>query len=427
MAAFVEPHKPHAPGMLGLQNLVRGFDSRRRLYIVGRRVLAWQRIGNGLPSPPHEMRAVKGHLQDRGNGTWRLFVDISPDPITGRRRQRTKTFRGSRRQANSELARFIVQAEGGDLNDIDRITISELVEAWYEHASPDLEPNTTRGYRSKIDTHIIPVLGHIRIARAGPHDFDHLYDTMRSKKLKPNTILGVHRILHVAFEQARKWKWIRDNPVSDASPPRVEKEEPDDLDPAIVAKAVATAPERLRNIALLAVITGARDAELCGLRWTDLDRHARTLKIQRRVVWVKGGYVIRPLTKTKKPRIVGLDRRTVARLRIMHYHARLYAVAGDVDLPDDAFIFSEEIDGTPIKPNVVSQRWVRHRTKLGLTLTFHQLRHFSLSVLLDAGHQLSRVSHRGGHARQSTTSDMYSHIMRATDHDLADEIAKKIR
>jgi integrase len=370
---------------------------------------------------------VKGHLQERSPGVWRLFVDAAPDPLTGRRRQRTRTFHGTRRDAETALATFVTESSAGNLNDHATITIGQLIEAWYEITAPGLEPNTTRGYRSKIDTHIIPTIGHLKIARVDTRTFDVFYVKLGNDGLAPNTILGIHRILHTAFEQARRWKWVRDNPVSDARKPTPEKEEPDDLDPALVAKTIACAPEQLRNIALLAAITGAREAELCGLRWTDLDRHARVLRIQRRVVSVRGGYVIRPLTKTKKLRVNGLDRRTVARLRIMHYHARLRARACGVELPADAFVFSETPDGAPVKPNVIATRWARHRNTLGLTLRFHDLRHFSVSLLLDEGHQLARVSQRAGHARSSVTSDIYSHVLRASDHDLADTIARRLR
>jgi integrase len=369
---------------------------------------------------------VRGHLQERGDGVWRLFVDAAPDPLTGRRRQRTRTFRGTRKQADTALAKLVTETAGGRHDNIDKITISALIDAWLEVVGPNLEPNTLRGYRSKIATHIAPTIGRLRIAKATTHDFDRLYAAMTAAELAPNTVLGVHRILHTAFEQGRKWKWVHDNPVSDATPPRPEKDEPADLDPEMVAKAIDTAPEGLRNIALLAAITGAREAELCGLRWTDLDRRACTIRIQRRVVWVKGGHVIRPLTKTKKPRLIGLDRRTVARLRIMHYHARLRAAACGSVLPTDAFVFSETPDGQPVKPNVISQRWVRHRDRLGLDLTFHQLRHWHVSTLLDEGHRLARVSRRAGHARESTTSDIYSHVMRTSDHDLADTVARKL-
>ena len=382
---------------------------------------------------------MKGHIRERSPGVWRLYVDADPHPITRARQQRTRTFHGTRKQAETALARFIVETEATSLERAVKITVTALIEAWYAHVRHDLEPNTTRGYRSKIDHHITPNIGDRQIAKIAARDLNNLYDHLRTKGYAANTILGVHRILHTAFAYAVDVEWLDRNPAARATKPRPELEEPADLDPTLVAKIIAAAPDGitrneagkleppLRTIALLAAITGAREAELCGLRWTDLDVRARTLQIRRRVVYIKGGYVVRPLTKTKKPRTVGLDRRTVARLRILRWQCGQRARACGAQLPKDAFIFSELPDGTPLVPNVVASRWQRHRQKMGTTLTFHQLRHAHASFLLDAGAELSRVSKRLGHARQSTTSDVYSHIVKTSDHDLAETIAKNFR
>lgn len=375
---------------------------------------------------------MTGHLREVRPGYWRFYANADPDPISGARRQRTRYFRGTKTAAKKALAAFVTEIENESLADVEKITVRAMMLAWLGHRAPDLEPNTLKGYRSKVG-HVIDGLGSRRIGKLTTRDVEQFYASLRASKA-PNTVLGVHRVLHAAYEFAVRAEWVDRNPTSNAETPSRHLEEPSDLDPVLVAKVLEAAPDGwetddppLRTVAIVAAVTGAREAELCGLRWSDLDRHARTLLIRRRVVYVTGGYVVRPLTKSKKPRIVGLDRRTVARLRLLHYRARLRARQCGGELPADAFVFSESADGAPLVPNVLASRWKRHKARMGISLTFHQLRHFSASVLLDGGAEMGRVSKRLGHARHSITADVYAHVMRASDHDLAELVAERLR
>jgi integrase len=54
----------------------------------------------------------------------------------------------------------------------------------------------------------------------------------------------------------------------------------------------------------------------------------------------------------------------------------------------------------------------------------HDLRHFVATTLLAAGVPISTVAGRLGHARASTTLNVYSHFIAATDHHAADVIGR---
>jgi integrase len=49
---------------------------------------------------------VKGHLRRRG-GAWQLVVDAGRDPLTGKRRQITRTVRANRREAERQLTQLV--------------------------------------------------------------------------------------------------------------------------------------------------------------------------------------------------------------------------------------------------------------------------------------------------------------------------------
>lgn len=103
--------------------------------------------------------------------------------------------------------------------------------------------------------------------------------------------------------------WIPTNPVGSASPPKIRRRE---INPpaikdirTLLDAADAYDPEFGALLRLLAA-TGAWRGEICGLRWSDLDRGSRTLSIKRSVAPVAGGTVVED-TKTHAARRIALD------------------------------------------------------------------------------------------------------------------------
>jgi len=67
---------------------------------------------------------MRGHIRRRGARSWELKYDIRED---GRRRTQYKTVRGTRAQAQAELARLLVAVDEGAHVDANKITVGEHV------------------------------------------------------------------------------------------------------------------------------------------------------------------------------------------------------------------------------------------------------------------------------------------------------------
>ncbi|MFN8039883.1 MAG: Arm DNA-binding domain-containing protein, partial [Acidimicrobiales bacterium] len=73
---------------------------------------------------------ASGHVTKRGNA-WRIVVDAGTDPITGKRRQITRTVRGTKREAEAVRNALLAEiAEGRVARS--RSTVADLLEAWFE-------------------------------------------------------------------------------------------------------------------------------------------------------------------------------------------------------------------------------------------------------------------------------------------------------
>ena len=72
---------------------------------------------------------MRGHLQQRGADSWRLkvFLGRSAD---GKKRYLERTVRGTRREADQELARMVVEAGEGRWVPSAPMTMAELLDRW---------------------------------------------------------------------------------------------------------------------------------------------------------------------------------------------------------------------------------------------------------------------------------------------------------
>ena len=65
---------------------------------------------------------MRGHVRKRR--TWKYIVDVGPHPVTGKRRQKSKSGFATKREAESALHEFIRYIEGGGDPCPERITLA---------------------------------------------------------------------------------------------------------------------------------------------------------------------------------------------------------------------------------------------------------------------------------------------------------------
>ena len=213
------------------------------------------------------------------------------DPLTGRPTYKTVTFRGGKREAEAELARFVTQVSGGGHGAGDT-TLADLIEWWLDLAREDLLPRpfvATSASSGAIPPHhrqgpaeqardasagqvLCAASGERgragRCARAGDGSPD-ACDHPSSAQSSPS--VGMDR------DQPGGTGISTERAVRPVNPP-----EPQGV-LELVAAAEASDPD-LGCFLLLAATTGARRGELSALRWSDVDFGERTVLIARSLV-----------------------------------------------------------------------------------------------------------------------------------------------
>lgn len=363
---------------------------------------------------------MRGHLQQRGGDAWRIkvYVGRSSD---GRKRYVERTVRGTKRAAEVELARLLVEAGEGRHAAVAPMAVGELLDRWLAVKKLAVEPTTLSSYKWVARTYLRPALGARKLASLRPIELDGLYAELSYRGLSPRTVRICHTVIRQALEQARKWGLIARSPAVDATPPRQVRHE---VTPPTVVQvrelitaARAEDPEFGTYLWVLAA-TGCRRGEACALRWSDIDLETGQLTIRRSIA-LADGVPYEKGTKTHQSRRVALDQATVAELRGHRLRMRERALSLGVRLADDAHLFGDP-DGRPWRPDVCTNRFTRLRERLGMPgVRLHDLRHFVATVLGDGGVPIATISGRLGHRDTATTLNVYTHALPATDQHAA--------
>jgi integrase len=240
-----------------------------------------------------QRKCVKGHPKASGKCSsrcirWypRLELPRSPD---GRRRFEALGGYPTHSQAEMALADALARRSHGFALDPVKLTVNQYVDRWLAHIRTSLRARTVARYSALLRDHVRPHIGARPLKQLTPLEIQAIYDQLtvggrRDGKpggLAPQHILAVHRCLHRALQQAVTWRLVAHNPATNATPPPVPSTVAVALTPEQVAVLLDAADHSpspwLGPWTVLAAATGARNGELCGLEWSDLDLDAGTV------------------------------------------------------------------------------------------------------------------------------------------------------
>lgn len=206
---------------------------------------------------------MRGHIRKRGKSSWAVILYLGRD-ASGKERHKWHTVRGTKRDAQRELARLLHETNTGSYVEPARMSVSEFLDLWLaDYAKPKVSPKTFERYQEMIDGHIKPALGSYLLPKIAPLHIQAFYShalTAGRKDgrggLSAQSVVHFHRLLHKALAQAVKWQLLARNPVDAVEPPRAEGQEMRALDEGETAKLLSLLEAaRLYMPVLLAVTT----------------------------------------------------------------------------------------------------------------------------------------------------------------------------
>lgn len=388
---------------------------------------------------------MKGNVEQRGATSWRLTAYLGYNPQTGEQNRPRKTVQAqNRRQAERLLREWIMELEKGLVVADSNMTLIQFAEEWLKkHCEARLAPKTVHTYREKLNGHILPVLGKIKLCNLKPKMLVDFFDQLRQpnqrrdsrdipdKKLSDTTILHCYRVLSALLQTALTWQMIAVNPIRNVKPPKVVRKKAPVYEEAMIqaiCAAIKQEPLHYQAMVVLDLFTGVRLGELLGLAWEYVDLEAGIIQIRQTVQYVPGkGTFIKPTPKNAfSERGITIPAVVVAMLKA-HYHEQQQAKENLADKWQEHGLVFTKWDGRPFLPNILSNWFPDFLKKHHLPhLNFHGLRHYNATFLLSMGIPIHNVQAHTGHARASTLLDIYGHAMKSGNEMISAKLAEVI-
>lgn len=329
---------------------------------------------------------ARGCIRQRSPGSWQL---LWREKGTGK--QKSMTIAGTKRDAERRMTEIQRSLDSGTYTSPTNKTVGEFLLEWLDLTWNTVGITSQARYRRIVNRYWIPTMGGVKLDTLRPADIEKQYSLWVSSGLSPATVKLHHAILHKALESAVKWEVIPKNPARYVDLPQQKRPEraafgDDDLRGML---------ERARGTmqypaVALAVTTGMRVGEICGLMWGDVDVERRRILIQRTAARVNGEVILKEPKTQRARRPVDIP-----------------VLAADAlgMLPRWSDIVFARRTGEPTDPDVMSRA-----IKSVCGVSAHALRHAHASFLVRHGVNPRAVADRLGHSRSSLTLDVYTQL-----------------
>lgn len=298
-------------------------------------------------------------------------------------------------------------------------TVGEYMEEWMETYILPYAPKGTRiVHRSRINTHIKPDLGDVRLRELRREDVQRFVTGLSRKKaqrgtetLNPAAVRAILACLSAALEQAVKLGRIPENPAHHVTQPKLKKLEIDPLSEEETRLFLREARSHRYGLAFaLSVIMGLRGSEVRSLEWGDLKGNR---------LRVKG-------TKT-----TGSNRQIVLPPHLLDWweeHRRTQ----DAEREEKMTAGEEWKGGDYLfvitASRRISERWYfttfkKFLKQCGLReIRPHDLRHSAATLRLLRGEPVHSVAKLLGHSNPAMTLRIYAHVLEQYEEQAADRM-----
>ncbi|MBF6195673.1 tyrosine-type recombinase/integrase [Nocardia sp. CDC186] len=268
------------------------------------------------------------------------------------------------------------------------------------------KPKTVAGYRSLLDTIVLPRWGEVRLREIEFEDIQEWVVALsesgssrfEGRGLSASRVIQSYQVLSQVLRFAIKAKRLAANPAEDIDLPSMMAGERRYLTHVEVMR-LAMAAGRFRPLVLTLAYTGIRFGEAIALRTSNVDLEQRRIRITRSATGVTGKGIVETDTKNHTTRAVPVPGTLAKDLANLLSGRR-----------PDALVFPSHKCGYLTSTEF---RWVFDQAakEAGLVgVVPHGLRHTAASLAISAGANIKVVQRMLGHKTATLTLDLYGHL-----------------
>ena len=393
------------------------------LIVLRRCVMLFLSTADRGRPKPKEVFMVAGHLQEK-NGIY--YVVLTYKTYDGKRKTKWQStglpIKGNKRRAEAMMRELQDDFEPPvDPNGppSKAMLFADYLVQWLEIAKSTVKLTTYASYKELSNSRIIPYFRNLGVT-LGDLKAVHIqaFYQEQLERVKPNTVIHYHAVIHRALKYAVKTDLIDVNPADKVDRPKKNeftgnfygKDEMNALFDAVRGSKIEVA-------VMLTAFYGLRRSEVVGLKWAAVDFEQNTIEICHTVTTVRldGKEVLVESngTKTKSSKrtlpLVPVFRERLLALQEEQKENR--KLCGRCYNKKYADYICVDAMGNLLKPDYLSNSFQIILQNYHLRrIRFHDLRHSCASLLLANGVPMKMIQEWLGHSDFSTTANIYSHL-----------------
>ncbi len=383
---------------------------------MGVRGEGWRAMAN--ESARAGRRRVERGIYLQPNGNYAVCFMAGGKP-------RFRTVGSQLEAARAERLVLIAAGRRGVVPAPPRLRFGLVVERWLERferkvAMGERRKRTLEAHRYHLERHLLPAFGQRPVASITVQDICDLLIDLHLAGYAPKTITSALATLHGVLRFALRNDWIVADPVAKLEAderPRLQRRRQRVLGRSEIARLLVSCPPAHRLLVCTVLFTGTRISEALGLTWADVDFEGGVIHVRAQLSRAHRGEPARRVA----PKTAAAVREVplvaqLARLLAAHRHDTPFARGED-------WVFATG-HGTPQNQRNMMARGLRQAARRANLddgswppLRFHDLRHtFASHLIVDLAVDVTQVSRILGHARVTTTLDIYAHLFDTARH-----------
>ncbi len=363
------------------------------------------------------------------NGKWAYVISLPYDPQKGRYPQRWRSGFETKKAAQEAMTK--------DLTDLDvnaaskaTMTVKDYLEDWLTRSVAGRNsPRTLETYQHTCNSFIIPYIGNVKLNSITPNQIEEMYKKL-AERVQPSSVHRAHRVLRAALNRAVKRGILTVSPMVRVESPSSKTTSRKPLGLSDIAQILTHLKQHhpVTYVATqLAISTGMRRGELCGLTWNDFDEERHMLRVVRSRQRRNGVDIVGAPKTAASIRQIPIGNQVIQLLRDWNNLHQQHTQERGVPWNNDDFIL-QRIDGFIIDPMTLSRDFRKAIIDLQLPeMSFHDLRHLHATMLLEAGFPAKVVQERLGHSSITMTMNTYSHVTETMQEKAVEKLEEALK
>jgi integrase len=297
---------------------------------------------------------------------------------------------------------------------------SEVADSWLDSKKSEIRHTTHNQYNGHVENHLKPAFEYLKINQVS---FD-VIERFKAERLEtgvtPFTLSKILTTLGQVLTYAVRSRYIDFNPAREVKKPKGDRvddehEEMVILQPKQIRALFCAAEDHWeRMLFMAAVLTGMREGELLGLKWSDVNWVSRQVEVNRTY---NHGQFYKPKSKASR-RKIDMTPELVNELKKW----KLACLPSDLDL-----VFPSGARTPTDAANMLKRRFfpALNRAKLP-RIRFHDLRLTFAALVWDQTKDPKYLQVQLGHSSVQMTLDIYGHLMKKTNQEAATKLGAAV-